>query len=451
MMKKNLLVMFFIFTLLLAACAGGGTPAVEEEAPAAEEAMVEEAAEEPAEEEATAEEPAAGEPVVVTFWHGQAGALGELLQTRIDEFNTSYPDIEVQAEFIGNWSELNQKIMSSATTGALPTLAQVGVVSYTDFYNREGLIQPVQDFLDLESSELLDDIYPGFIEENTYDDVLVSWPFGKAVTVLYYNPDILAAAGIDAPAKTWDEFASQLTLIREDTDAKAGWAWTPEVSRTFTAMLWSYGGELLADDWSTVRFNEPEGVEVLEKLVAMVESGDMYTTRAFDWQTDFANGLVGYGANTIVSRPYILAALEAFELGVADLPAGPAGNATELYGPNAVIFADTPPEAQAAAWEFLKWWSQTENTVAWSVESCYVPILKSVAESDEYAATFESNSSLEIGVNSLPYARPMPNRAEWAEIEPLLVDAINKALLGQMSAQDALDEAAESANTILAK
>ena len=53
-------------------------------------------------------------------------------------------------------------------------------------------------------------------------------------------------------------------------------------------------------------------------------------------------------------------------------------------------------------------------------------------------------------LESLDYAHPMPdNVAAWVRIDPLLQDAITKAVVGLQAPRDALREAAAKANAIL--
>lgn len=396
------------------------------------------------------------QPVTITFWHGQAGPLGKVLDKRIQDFQAAHPNIQVQAEFIGGWGELNQKIMASAVGKGLPAVAQVGVPSFTGNYAKEGLIKPIQEFVDSdpEATKLVADIYPGFVEENTYAEdgqsKLLSWPFGKAVTVAYYNQDLLEAAGLQGPAKTWQEFFDQAAALKK-AGAAAEWAWTPEVGRVFTALLRSNGSDLINLDCTKVRFDEPAAVASLEMLAKQVKNNDLLITKGFDGQNELINGKSVYYPTTIVSRQYIEPSIKNFKLGTAPLPAGSAGQSTELYGPNAVIFSTATPEQQQAAWTFLKWWASKENQIPWSVQSGYVPFSKSVAESTEFQDASQANPSLAVGAQELPNARPGPNCAVWAEIEPLLLNAINSVLLGQADAATALKDAASTANSKLAK
>ncbi|HTD47788.1 MAG TPA: ABC transporter substrate-binding protein [bacterium] len=398
---------------------------------------------------------AADAPVPVAFWHANSGPLGTILSDLAGQFNASHPTYRLQPEFVGNYTALNQKIMSSVAAGAQPDAAQAGAYGAVAAYLRAGLLVPVQRFADgpdgLSRSSLAD-IFPGFREDNTYrvehKAALVSWPFNKSVLVFYYNGTMLKSLGLDVP-RTWDDVAAASEKAMRAGAVAAGMGWTPG-SELFAALLYQNGGRLLSMDDTSVLFHAEAGVRALAFLKDLYDRKIMYLTKQFDWQNDLVAQKICFAVSTIVSQQYIQQDLKgAWDLGVAPLPAG-ANKATILFGSNGVIFAKARPEAQAGAWAFFKWWAEPEQTALWAARSHYLPLRRSALAMPPMRDLFARDPRQRAALESLDYAHPMPdNVAAWVRIDPLLQDAITKAVVGLQAPRDALQEAAAKANAIL--
>jgi multiple sugar transport system substrate-binding protein len=395
------------------------------------------------------------EPVPVKFWHANSGPLGAILSNLARQFNASHPKYQIQPEFVGNYTALNQKIMSSVAAGAQPDAAQAGAYGAVAEYLKAGVIVPVQKYIDgtdgLSRSSLAD-IFPGFLEDNTYrvehKATLVSWPFNKSVMVFYYNGTMLKSLGLDVP-KTWDDVVAASEKATRAGKVAAGMGWTPG-TEFFAALLYQNGGRLLSMDYMQALFHSDAGVRALTFLRDLYDKKVMYLTKQFDWQNDLVAQKICFAVSTIVSQQYIQQDLKgAWDLGVAPLPPGK-NRATILFGSNGVIFARARPEAQAGAWTFFKWWADPEQTALWSVQSHYLPLRKSALGTTLMRDLFAKDPRQRAALESLDYAHPMPdNVAGWVRVDPLLQDAITKAVTGLQAPKDALQEAATKANAIL--
>lgn len=398
---------------------------------------------------------AADAAVPVTFWHANSGPLGTILTELAKQFNASHPKYQIQPQFVGNYTALNQKIMSSVAAGAQPDAAQAGAYGAVAEYLKEGLVVPVQRFIDGPeglSPASLADIFPGFREDNTYrvehKAALVSWPFNKSVMVFYYNGTVLKSLGLEVP-KTWNEMVAASDRAVKAGKVAAGMGWTPGTD-FFAALLYQNGGRLLSMDYASVLFASEAGVRALSFLKDLYDKKVMYLTKQFDWQNDLVAQKICFAVSTIVSQQYIQQDLKgAWDLGVAPLPAG-AHKATILFGSNGVIFARAKPEAQAGAWAFFKWWAEPEQTAVWSAQSHYLPLRRSALAAPPLREVFAKDPRQRVALESLDYAHPMPdNVAGWVRIDPLLQDAITKAVTGLQAPRDALKDAATRANAIL--
>ncbi|MDE3112626.1 MAG: ABC transporter substrate-binding protein [Chloroflexota bacterium] len=444
----RLRVLVTVFALVLAACAPSG-PAASSAPTAAPSAAASAAAATPAPEPA----------VTVTFWHGQSGVLGDRLKTLVDKFNASHK-VQVNASFQGSYtgSELQTKLLSAVQAGNPPDMAQLtGASDVAQFYKAKAIV-PIQQLVDGPNGltkDQLADFVPSFLDDNSLPingkSTLVSWPLSKSESVMYYNPDILKAAGVSVP-KTWDEFRAALKTVKEKTSFTP-MAWTPSIFDMFLPQLYAAGGSPLSADLTKATFNSPEGVAALQYEADLVNVDKTVTvTKGFDWQDPFAQGKVAFAISTNVSIPYIQQAMpkgKTFQLGMAPLPAGAKGSKTSLYGNNVVIFAKAAPDHQLGAWIFLKWLTDTDQTVAWSLASGYMPLRTSAKNSTEFKAAAEKDPRLLIPLDAATGAVGSPKSPDFPKIQGPLGDAITAAILGKSTPKAALDDAAKKANDIL--
>lgn len=397
--------------------------------------------------------------VSVTFWHGNSGVLGDELKKMGDRFNAANGKVAVNLVFSGDYNALNQKLLAAIQAGNPPDTAQAGNNSFIANYLAAGAITPIANFVkgpEGLSKASLDDIYPGFLEDNTFAvkgiPTLASWPFNKSDEVLYYDRDLLNSLKIEQPPATWDEFVATAKKVTDSGKAK-GLAWTPS-SDLFTAMLYAYGGKPYDADTKKAAFQSDAGVKALTHLTDMfVTDKSAYLTKSYDWQSDFEHGKSAFALSTIVSRAYIEKDLKgqtgSFYLGIAPLPKGDKP-ATVLFGSNAVILSKAPSDHQSGAWAFLKWYGEPEQTANWSLVSGYMPLRKSALNTPALKKAIADDPRREVAIKELDDAHPwQPNLAAWSEVDRDLTDAINQALLGKASPAAALQAAARKSDSAL--
>ena len=434
-MFRGRLIPFAVLPLLLAAC--GASQATSSATPAPEEA------------------------VTITFWHGQSGVLGDRLQKLVDQFNSTHK-IQVKASFEGAYTsgQLQQKIVAAIQAGTPPDMAQVPGPADAAQFLKANAITPVQQFVDSPdgfTSSQLADFYGPFLDDNRLvvngKKELVSWPMSKSVSVLYYNPTILQTAGITAPPKSWQEFRQDLLTVKQKTQA-VPLEWTPDLYYFWAAYLRGNGGDILNSSLDQAAFNNSKGMDALQYEANLVLTDHTATvTKGFDWQNDFANGKVAFSVSTSVSLPYIEQAMPAsskFKAGEASLPAGSVKAGNTLFGNNLLIFNKVPQNHQRAAWIFMKWLTETDQTVAWALASGYMPLRNSALNSTEFKQALATDPRARIPLDAVKSgAEGVQASPNWNKIQPILNDMVAAALAGRKSPQQAISDAASQVNNTL--
>jgi len=388
----------------------------------------------------------------VIFWQAMGGPLGDALEILITEFNEIHPNIHITSINMGNYTALSQKLMASIQTGNQPHVAQAYEAWIANMMEGDVLV-PMQEFIDEDpefGEDEFDDIYPVFIKSNTIDGKLVSFPFNKSVRVQYYNKDILFQNDYDPnkPPKTWDNFREYCINLTKDLDGDGRidqYGTTMKISAwQFENLLLQAGGEIMNADNTKPMFNSKAGVEALEFLSNILNVDKTgYLSPGYEGQKDFTARKCAFYEDSSVSLAYMLQTGIDFNLGVSAIPIKETKR-NIISGTNVVIFKNEDKKKEQAAWEFVKWFTDTAQTARWSELTYYMPVRKSAFQEDVLKERLKSNPEIASVYDQLNYATFEPQISEWFETRKYIEEhVIEKVIRGILTPKEALDNAAE--------
>jgi multiple sugar transport system substrate-binding protein len=395
-----------------------------------------------------------GGPVEVSFWHAMGGPLGRVLEGLVQDFNASHPGIRVKSVSMGNYNALSQKIMAAVAAGKPPVISQA-YENWTVELIISGSIVPIQKFIDGPSglsAESMADILPVFIANNKWDDTIWSFPFNKSVRALYYNKNLFAESGLDPdrPPQTWQEYIDYARRITRDTNGDGRpdiWGTAGQLNAwTFGNLLLQNGGQFLDPKTDLVAFDSPQGVEALKFMKKLLADSVGFLATGFDYQNDFQAGKVGMIEGSTVSIAFMEGKYD-FPLGIAPIPSGKHKGMT-IAGTNVVIFKKASEAEQKAAWEFIKWFTDTEQTARWAAGTYYVPVRRSAFTTPVLEARFAQYPGLRETFAQLDYASFEPKIAGWYAGRRYLDErGLEAVLKGNEDPSVALGAAAARANS----
>ena len=390
-----------------------------------------------------------GEVTEVVFWHSMGGPLGVALDKLVAEFNQTHPSIHINAISMGNYTALSQKLMASIQTGKQPDIAQV-FESWTANMIDGDVIIPISDFIAKDpnfSQKDLDDFYPVFIKSNTVKGKLVSFPFNKSVRVLYYNKDIFYQNGIDPnkPPRTWQEFrqyCKKLTIVKNGVVKQYGTTFKISAWQ-FENLLMQAGGEILSPDGKPL-LNSQAGVEALNFLTDILNKDKTaYLSTGFDGQNDFLASKVAMYEDSSVSVAFMKNTGIDFNIGITAIPVYKTKR-NIISGTNVAIFKKNNEKVENAAWEFVKWFTDTKQTAKWSEMTYYMPVRKSAFQEKAIQERLAANPEMKAVYDQLNYATFEPQISQWFETRKYLEEhVIEKVVRGKLTPKKALDNAAE--------
>ncbi|MFN2490340.1 MAG: sugar ABC transporter substrate-binding protein [Actinomycetota bacterium] len=396
----------------------------------------------------TAKEPT--EPTTITFasWVGESPQMKKFAEA----FHEEYPNITIEFQNVPA-ERATDKLLTQVAGGNPPDVAFMDQAAVEDFASRNALVN-----LDayIAGSEVIepDDYIAGFKDAAEYKESMFGLPFDGETTGLFYRTDLFEQAGVDAPPKTWAELEDTAAQLTNEADKTYGWIlFAPESQYYWYPFLWQNGGDLLSEDGQEIAFDSPEAKEAADFYVGLRDYSppDYLNSNSWDGRVAFATGKVAmymagawFGGEMKTSFPKITGKWD-----VAPLPEGPEGCATTLAGDTLVVFDSS--QNQDAAWLWTEFLSRPENMKTWTFGSktaTLLPPRQSLLDDPElgkfnpWLQGFADNMDCAVTSNV--------TQEKWGEVEwgPLNQN-LGKAIYGDVSPEQALEQAAEEGQKIL--
>ncbi len=388
--------------------------------------------------------------IKVTFWEGMGGPLGKTLQTITNLFNKENPNINIELVFVGNGSQLDSKILAAAEAKDLPTMTQA-YPAWTAQLVYDGVVAPLYTFPNF--SEVENELYPAEINLGKINGKVYALPFNQENYVLYYRPDMLAESGINPP-KTMEELqtdAKLLTIKQNGKTIRYGFAFRTNVM-ALTSVALQFGGGIYVTQNGSITINSTGNIKALSFLVNLVKDGYAYETPGYpdhELTTSSVALLLGGGA----WLPYDISDIAGQKDGLkmVPVPYGPNKETTPaLKGEDLIIFNTANAEQRDAAWKYIQFLLSPAVQLYWAMQTNYSPINKNVTSLDEWKLYVESSP-----YNPAPIAEGLQNAISetellpwWPAVQLDIKTAIENAVSGVMTPQQALDWAQQKAESI---
>lgn len=357
-----------------------------------------------------------------------------------DEYHRRYmqqnPNVKI-ARRVVPFAELKRTLVQGAAAGELPDIVAIDNPDHQSFAEL-GIIQDLSQQIDQWGHA--DEFWPGARKSTIWKGGSYGVPDSSDCLTLWYNKDFLEEAGLEPPAN-WDELADAAAkLTQGDRFGLAVSAiQTEEGTFQWLPFLWQSGADIQNID-------SAGGEEALQFWVDLVDEGSM-SQGVLGWdQQDVANQFMNRQAAMMVNGPWEIPVVreQAPDLnwGHVALPQGKQP-ASILGGENLAI--TTACEDVDAAWDLLAWMKKPEIEKEYHVQIGTFPSRRDVA-SDPY---WTDNAVYETYVEQLKVAKPRAYGAQYPEISSAIQEAIQAAISGESSVQEALGRAQQKINPLL--
>ncbi|MCD6239401.1 MAG: ABC transporter substrate-binding protein [Thermotogae bacterium] len=396
--------------------------------------------------------------VTIEFWHAMGGGHGKALNEIITKFNQEHPDIQVKGVYVGNYSALNQKLLSAVQAGKPPAISQVYEDWTTKLIHADAIV-PVEKFVNdpkigLSKAEL-GDIIKVFYEDNVWDGKLYTLPFNKSTSLLFVNTDAFMIEGLDYP-KTMDEFLKDAKILTQDWNGDGkidqyGFGIRPTVD-TFNIFLRSNGGKIITEkeSKSIVTVNDEKGVEALQFMCDLVNKYKVAYMQGGYFSGPFGTGKVAMYIGSSAGKPYVDRACSGNHGWTWIYVPSWKMRAVPFMGTNLAIYKGVSEEQQIAAWKFLKYLISPDITTFWAIKTGYMPVRYSALKSTEWQEFVKSDPKNSVPVGQADkYGVLDPRPLMWNEIRTEVSNAVRDAMYGKKAPKRALDDAAKEIEKLL--
>lgn len=389
---------------------------------------------------------------VLRFW--AMGREAEVVAVLLRDFERDNPGIRVEVQQVP-WNAAHEKLLTAFASGGLPDICQLGNTWIPEFAQLGALV-PLQAHVD--ASRVVDrrDYFDGIWNTNLVDGQLVGVPWYVDTRLLFYRKDLLRAAGVTAPPRTWDEFRAALAAVKRSVgpDRHAILVLLNEFETQLSLGLQG-SDPLLRDDNGRGNFSAPGFRAALALYAELFDRGwapPVSETQVSNmWEEFFKGRFAFYVSGPWNIREFRKVAPEALkdQWGTMPLP-GPRGPGAGIAGGTSLVLfrqRDGSAARRAAAWKLVEYLSRPEVQVRFYGLIGDLPPRRSAwadpaLRDDPLAAAF---------ADQLERVRPTPQVLEWERIVQEMRLATERVVRGGQSQDQAVRELDARVDDILEK
>lgn len=395
----------------------------------------------------------AEEKRTVTIWYdGTEEASVAILEP---EYEALHPEIDLVFETVP-YKDLSTKELVAAQSSVGPDVMWQSY-AWTNSFAKMGLLMSYSDYLKDSSVNLAEDFDAVALELGTVDGEVYGLPWSMEAMCLVYNKQMFADAGLDpeAPPTTWAEVIEYGKALTKDLDGDGtidqyGYGLVGNLQGNtwfrFMPELWSAGGDIANAEMTEATLNTPEAIEALSYYTGLLTEHHIapegsVNNGAAEVRTLFNNQKVAMYVDGQAAVQNIQKDAPDIDVGVALWPGKDGAVKAGLGG----YYIATPKNAANPddAWDFI------EHFLSKDVQA-YFPIafpgnLKA-RDTDRFDDPISqvfaqqiTNTQNFLPLNDTPAA------------QEIIMNMVQSVLGGVMSVEEALDDANEQINDMLAQ
>lgn len=387
--------------------------------------------------------------VKLSFWDFHENEELEFFQKHVDQYNSENPDISIELVTVPNDDYRGTKMATGFASGTGPDIFEVFPGSFLKYANSD-VLAPLNDAI---SPEVLADFSPSSIEGVSVGDKILAIPFEIELLGVYYDVDVLEAAGV-TPPKTWAELKDAASALATDTMA----GYTMEVVKgghqlfEWYPFLWQTGNNIFNADKTAAAINQPGVIENLKLKREMYENGSANIKPS---RGSADSGVIGDGETALhLNGTWAIAGLERNypekNFNVVPIPVPEGGSPSSVAGGWKLAANSTSPNADKAV-EFVTWMFAGEDNsrmTEWctDIKFAYAPRLSVLKDVE---AVY--NEGMRAVFTSEVYGTEQPELRLPPEVASILEDMLQACYYdSSVTVEDEVAKAEQKINEFLA-
>jgi multiple sugar transport system substrate-binding protein len=385
-------------------------------------------------------------PVTIEYWQYEFESKVDLVTELIPEFQEQNPDITVeQVNF--PYDDFRQKVAAAVQAGEGPDVLNVYYGWLPVYVQQQFLVPLPEEMFPVDQVEA--DFFP-MVQTAKFDGAYYAMPTAVRTLAMFYNKDILEAAGKEPPT-TWDEFvdvALATTKRNGDELEIAGATYEPggQGHQWWRECLTRQNGVVpMSEDRRTLNWTDPLAVEAFAWYMALITEHNVtengfYTDGATAFQTGHAalhiDGSFRLGAYA-TNAPDL-------NYGVAPLPEKKEQANFASFWANTITRNAGEGDKLIAAARFIEFLASPDVMRRWTPAVGELPARTEIAAEEEFA----NEEKLAAFIEQLPYsyATFFVNESENRQA---VMDAMDQVLLEGMDPETAVADAEATVQQIL--
>lgn len=378
--------------------------------------------------------------VQLQYWNPFTGPDGPFMGQMVDAFNAEHPEIQVTMTSQG---EYYTQLTTAAAADTLPDVAIVHAdqVATQAFRN---VLRPIDELVasaQIDGSDFPEAVWAaGEVAGQRYAIPLDIHPM-----TMFYNADLLEAAGITTPPTNGEEFAAAATAMTSGDNKGFDITGGFPVQQIFQQLLHQFGGSEFNADGTEATWNSEAGVQAMQWMLDAQQNWSEPNLEVDAELNAFKTGTVGMIWNGIWQTTNVTGEGVEFR-GMA--------TAVPQIGPNPATWAGShqftlpthgtiDPCKDAAAGIFIKY--MLDNSVTWA-RAGQIPASQSVRASEAFMAV-EPQASIAPSIENAIFPPSVPGITD--AFGPL-GEAVGSLMNGTATdIQATLDDSVSRANEIL--
>ena len=398
------------------------------------------------------------ERIEVEFWYGLTGVQGFVMEQFINDYNSSQEMYFVKGVSFDSYDVTARALESALIKGKGPSVVLLEDYQMIRFTEKGGL-RHLDDLVKNKNGFNIEDFVPKFLNQVMYNNNIYGIPIYGTTQILYYRKDLFEQAEVDpSEIETWEGLAKAAKKLRKiEQDQVMVYGWEPMQGREnlIDASI-NRGGKIISDDGKKVLIAEKPWVETWEKFRQWIHDDKIMKVHFGGegweyWYATIDDVLQGRAAGYTGSAGdfkeldfnIISASVQPYWKGYDSNPVG-VYNAHTICIP---IFTDDK-EAKAA-FEWINYFTSTEITAKWSMETGYIPVRQSAIQSRKYQEYINENPSFKVTLEQMEKATNITADPTGGEIYEALRIAAEKVQILNIPADIALEEARQMAQSAL--
>ena len=389
--------------------------------------------------ETTEPPPESEEPTTIRYFEFSSSPdhLDEL-DAMIAAFEAENPDVRVDVEH-GTFDDYHTVLQTQIAANDAPDAFELNFENFVSFATKGTLA----DLGPLSNAD--PDFDAGVYYQPAYEafalaGVQYGLPESYSTVLLFYNKDLFDQAGIDYPTDDWKWVDERAAAEAIAATGDSVWGFFAGVHYwEFYKTAAQNGCPIFGDDGS-VRINEPGCVEALQYMLDYVNDGVQPTAAEMGGLSDgdmFSRSELGM----ITSGIWMFSTFESdadFDWDVVVEPGNTQG-ASHFFANGVAVSADS--DKKEAAYRWLKFYTSSRESAEIRVGASWeLPTLTDASVYEAYLAV-EPPANREAVIASLENVIPPPVIVRQTEMQDLINGLLESALAGEITAQEALDQA----------